>query len=85
MREPPSGYGVAHILHQILIEMDVMLGHQHRTQYFLGLYQMMQIGAVPSSTDRAIAIGIKRAFIFGKTGITNIERATQGKRLAVPA
>src|SRR3546814_18248011 len=46
---------IAHRLHQRLIEMQIMLLHQHRAQHLARTDEMMTIGARPGSADRAIA------------------------------
>src|SRR3546814_8577498 len=52
--------------HELLIEADIMLGHQHSTQYFPRFHQMMQVSAAPGPAYGAAAPFIKRPLVLGK-------------------
>lgn len=43
--EAACGDGGADAVHEFLVVMQVMLCQQHRSQHFIGLEQVMQIGA----------------------------------------
>src|SRR3546814_3098862 len=65
--------------HELLIEADIMLGHQHSTQYFPRFHQMMQVSAAPGRAYGAAAPFIERPLVLGKAGIADVQRYVPGK------
>src|SRR3546814_14386911 len=67
-RKAPGGYAVPDFLHQRLVEMDIVLRHQHRAKHLAGLDQMMQIGAAPGPAygTSAARIEDRKSVVEGK-------------------
>src|SRR5688572_29176112 len=64
--EAAFGNALPDLRHQLLVEADIMLGHQHRAQNFARLHQMVQIGPAPGHADRAAASFVQRSLVLGK-------------------
>jgi hypothetical protein len=83
-RQASFRYGRPKACHQLLVEGDIVFGHEHRPQYFLGADEVVQIGSAPRRTDRAAASGIERLLILRKARVPDVERASARKGLAGP-
>src|SRR3546814_492637 len=68
-RKCPRADRIAHVLHQILIKMQIMLRHQHRAEHLARADEVMQIGARPGRADGAGTVGIERRLILGEFGV----------------
>ena len=84
-REPPCPDRLAHRLHQLLVERQIMLGQQHCAEDFAGLGQVVEIGAAVVAAGIARATLVQRGQILGVFCVAQIERAVPGEGLAVAA
>src|SRR3546814_18269184 len=84
-RQPPFRYRGAKLGHHLLVEADIVLGHQHCAQDFSGFHKMMEIGPAPPCADRAAAIGVQRPLVLGNAPVADFYRPVTGKGLTGPA
>ena len=80
--QPPFADRGAQVLHQHLVEPDIVLGHQHRPENLARANEMVEIGAAPGGADGAGAFGIERPLILGEPGVADVDRAGAREGLA---
>ena len=79
------GDRLAQLLHQPLVEPEVVLGHDHRAEDLAGSDQMMDVGALELRAGRTRATGLDRFLIFRELRIPDVDRAVSGEGLPGPA
>ncbi len=72
--------GIAHVLHQFQVVVQVMHGVEMGGQHFLGAVQMVQVGAAEVLAGVTGAGGIERAFVIFKTGVADANVPMLGKQ-----
>src|SRR5581483_6699795 len=70
--------------HQLLIELDIVVGEQHGPERLARADEMMQIGALVLR-GRTLAFRIERCLVLGVAGVAEIELSLPGEGLTVAA
>ena len=75
--------GSAQALHQVLVETQIVHGHQAGAENFIAAIEVLQVGAGIILAGSAITIGIKRARVLLVAGVSDFQHTPAGEEITV--